>query len=328
MALNQFFLRISFVFLILFTLFSCQSKDKVQQEAELISVKTTLERFDQIFYQTSVENFNKLRADFPHFFPSHISDSIYIQKLQLPIYRELFDEVQMSFPDFNDKQTEIETLLKYIKFYFPNRQTPNKITTLISEMDYESKAIYTDSLIIVSLDLYLGNQHRFYVSEFPKYLVDTFIPEQILPDIAESFAFANVPQPIDKTLLSQMIYKGKIMYLKESILPEEEDHTIIGYLPEQIQWCQENELEMWRFFMDQNMLYSVETKNSARFIELAPFSKFYLDIDQESPGRVGVWMGWQIIRAFMKNNEKVTLSELLTLEPKYIFENSKYKPRK
>jgi gliding motility-associated lipoprotein GldB len=328
MVSNQLFLRIPFLFFLLLFIVGCGKKSKVQQDAENIPVQTTLERFDQIFYQTPIENFQELRNNYPHFFPTQIPDSLYIQKLQLPIYRELFDEVQKSFPNFNDKQTEIETLIKYIKFYFPNHQTPKKITTLISEMDYESKAIYTDSLIIVSLDMYLGNQHRFYVDEFPKYLADTFVPEQILPDIAESFAYANVPQPTDRTLLSQMIYHGKIMYLKELILPNEKDHAIMGYSQEQIQWCSDNELEMWRFFVDQKMLYSVENKNNARFIDLAPFSKFYLDIDQESPGRVGVWVGWQIIRSFIKNNDQVSLHEFLALEPKYIFENSKYKPKK
>ena len=27
-----------------------------------------------------------------------------------------------------------------------------------------------------------------------------------------------------------------------------------------------------------------------RFIDPAPFSKFYLEIDNQSPGRIGVWM--------------------------------------
>jgi uncharacterized protein YjaZ len=85
---------------------------------------------------------------------------------------------------------------------------------------------------------------------------------------------------------------------------------------------------MWRFFIDESLLYNSDPKLPNRFINLAPFSKFYLEIDNESPGRVGQWIGWQIVRSFMKNNEKVTVQELLKMEYKDIFDRSKYKPKK
>lgn len=327
MTINHISNKIFFWILLILMTISCREKSKIQDAVERIPVQTELVRFDQIFYQSTPNNFAEVRKQFPYFFPTQMPDSLFISKLQIPIYKELFNEVQVQFPNFNDKQTEIENLIQHIKYYFPNQNTPKKIITLISEMDYESKSIYTDSLVLVSLDLYLGANHKYYADEFPKYLADTFTPDQILPDIAKDFASANVPQPVDKTLLAQMIYQGKKMYLMEHLLPTYAEHQLMGYSKEKYQWCLDNELEMWRFFVDQNMLYSVDAKNNARFIDLAPFSKFYLDIDQESPGRVGVWMGWQIIRSFMKNNE-VSLQDLLTLEAKYIFENSKYKPKK
>jgi uncharacterized protein YjaZ len=64
-----------------------------------------------------------------------------------------------------------------------------------------------------------------------------------------------------------------------------------------------------------------------RFINLAPFSKFYLEIDNESPGRIGTWIGWQIVRSFMTNNE-VSLQQMLKMDAKELFDKSKYKPKK
>ena len=75
------------------------------------------------------------------------------------------------------------------------------------------------------------------------------------------------------------------------------------------------------------MLYSTDSKLANRFINPAPFSKFYLEIDNESPGRVGAWIGWQIVRSYMKNNE-VSLKQLLVMDATEIFNNSKYKPKK
>ena len=101
----------------------------------------------------------------------------------------------------------------------------------------------------------------------------------------------------------------------------------MGYTLEEIKWCEENESYMWRYFIENEMLYSDDQKLANRFINPAPFSKFYLEIDNESPGRVGAWMGWQIVRSYIKNNE-VSLEQVLQLNAKELFEKSKYKPKK
>jgi len=136
-----------------------------------------------------------------------------------------------------------------------------------------------------------------------------------------------VMPPTDETLLSQMIYAGKGLYLKDLFLPEYSDADKIGYKSEQITWCAENESYMWRYFIERKLLYDTDQKLIPRFIAPAPFSKFYLEIDNESPGRVGSWLGWQIVRSFMENNE-VSLNEMLKMDAKEIFEKSKYKPKK
>ena len=75
------------------------------------------------------------------------------------------------------------------------------------------------------------------------------------------------------------------------------------------------------------MLYSDDQKLIPRFVNPAPFSKFYLEIDNESPGQVGAWVGWQMVRSFMKNND-IPLSDMLKMNAKELFEKSKYKPKK
>ena len=192
-------------------------------------------------------------------------------------------------------------------------------------MDYNAKAIYADSLVIVALELYLGKDHKFY--EFPNYLKQNFEEKQIMPDVVSSFTYRNIPAFPDRNLVSQMIFEGKQLYAKDLLLPEYTDADKIGYTPEQIKWCEENEAYMWRYFLEKEMLYSDDPKLTTRFMTPAPFSKFYLEIDNDTPGRVGAWIGWQIVRSYMKNNN-VALPELLKTDSKEIFEKSKYKPKK
>jgi hypothetical protein len=192
-------------------------------------------------------------------------------------------------------------------------------------MDYDTKAIYADSLLIVSLELYLGKNHKFY--QFPNYLKENFEERQIAPDVVSSFASRKISAVTDKELLSQMIYYGKQLYLKDLLLPDYTDAEKIGYTEPQITWCKENESYMWRYFIEREMLYSNEQKLISRFINPAPFSKFYLEIDNDSPGRVGAWIGWQIVRSYAKNND-MPIADLLKVDPKELFEKSKYKPKK
>jgi len=305
--------------------FSCDKKSKVEKAVEEIPLSLTIERFDKVFYETPISDFQQMRKKYAAFFPTQYPDSVFINKIKNPLYRELYDEVQKKYTNFQPVQTDIEDVFRHIKYYFPTQKLPQKVTTVISEMDYQNKVIYTDSLLIISLDLYLGKEHKFY--EFPDYFRQTFERSQIMPDIVSDFSTRVIAQPRDKSFLAQMIYFGKEQYLKDLLLPNVEDFDKMGYSKEQQIWCEENENEIWRYFIEDNLLYDSDSKLIQRFIAPAPFSKFYLEIDNESPGRTGVWIGWQIVRSFMKNNE-VSLADLMAMDAKEIFTRSKYKPKK
>ncbi|MFV8268501.1 gliding motility lipoprotein GldB [Flavobacterium sp. GT2N3] len=315
-----------YLFLVVFCLFilSCDKKNKVESAVTAIPLKLKVVRFDKIFFETQPQDLENVKKQFPFFFPPENDNSVWLNKMQDPLWRELYTEVQKKYGDFEPVKLELETLFKHIKYYFPTAKTP-KVITIISEMDYKNKAIYADSLVIISLELYLGENHKFY--QFPNYLTQNFDERQIAPDIVTSFSERQIPPVSDKNLLSQMIYYGKQLYLKDLLLPDYTDAEKMGYTPKQITWCQENESYMWRYFIEKEMLYSNDQKLISRFINPAPFSKFYLEIDNESPGKVGAWIGWQMVRSYAKNND-VPLVNLLKTDAKEIFVKSKYKPKK
>ena len=124
-----------------------------------------------------------------------------------------------------------------------------------------------------------------------------------------------------------MVYYGKELYLKDIWLSNVSDAEKIGYTEEEMQWANDNEEDMWRYFIEKELLYKTDPKLAPRFIFNAPFSKFYLEIDNESPGMVGRYIGWQIVRSYMENNT-VTVPQLLIKNADEIFKNSKYKPKK
>ena len=124
-----------------------------------------------------------------------------------------------------------------------------------------------------------------------------------------------------------MIYYGKVLYFKDVMIPFKEDEEKISFTKEQLNWAIDNESYIWRYFVERELLFDTDSKLLKRFINPAPFSKFNLELDTESPGRLGQYIGWQIVRAYMNNND-VALQQMLSTNAEDIFNNSKFKPRK
>ena len=145
--------------------------------------------------------------------------------------------------------------------------------------------------------------------------------------MASAFSKKVLTYPRNRTFLSRMVYYGKELYLKDRLLPFISDAQKIGYSNEELEWAKANEEQMWRYFVESELLYSTDSALDRKFLDPAPFSKFGLELDNESPGRLGRYTGWQIVRAFMENNP-ISLQQLLEMPADEILKESNYKPRK
>ncbi|SRX54631.1 gliding motility lipoprotein GldB [Aequorivita sp. CIP111184] len=306
-------------------LFSCNNENKVEKEIEKIPINFEIIRFDREFAKATPADLPKLKTEYPAFFPKQYNDSIWIEKLNDTLQDQLESEVAKTFPKNEVFNEMLVTLFQHIKYYFPKFQTPVVVTTT-SDVDYRNKVILSNNMLIIGLDNYLGSEHRFYEG-IDKYISKEMKPSQIEPDVADAYARLYIQPPSKATFLGQIVYFGKNLYLKDLWLPNINDAEKIGYTEEEFQWAEENEEYMWRYFVEKELLYSTDSKLGARFISPAPFSKFYLDIDNESPGMLGRYLGWKIVRAYMENND-TDIQQLMITDADEIFTNSKYKPKK
>ncbi|MDY7396269.1 gliding motility lipoprotein GldB [Aureibaculum sp. 2210JD6-5] len=310
--------------LILFIAFtSCTKKEKLDIDVSDILVDVDVHRFDQEFYTANSEKLPVLKSKYPYLFPAQNHDSIWLQKIQNKDEQELYAETQKVFSDFSDEKEQLENLFKHIKFYYPEFNSP-KVVTLLSNVDYETKVVYADSLLLISLDIYLGKDSKIYES-FPNYIKQNFTKDHLIVDVANAITNVQIPFSTDRTFVSRMVQQGKKMYLLDAYLPKVSDANKMGYTEEQIEWAEFNDEEVWKYFVQNKLLFSTEQELSRRFIDNAPFSKFYQANDNETPGRIGVWFGWQIVRAYMQNTN-TSLQEMLKTKNEEIFKKSKYKP--
>jgi gliding motility-associated lipoprotein GldB len=304
---------------------NCNSKSGVEKEIEKIPVTVDIVRFDKEFAASKPSELPAIKAKFPILFPEQFHDSIWLQKMQDTLQRQLNEEVAKKFPSNEKIEDELHSLFQHMKYYFPEFKAPTVITTT-SDVDYKNKVVLSGDLLVIALDTYLGSDHFFY-GGIKKYIAQNLKESQLSPDIASAYARQLIAKPDQRSLLAQMVYFGKELYLKDILLPELSDAEKIGYNESQIQWARENETEIWRYFVEREILYSTDTKLTVQFINPAPFSKFYLEIDNDSPGMIGRYLGWQIVRSYMKNND-VSPRQLMIKNTDDLFNESKYKPSK
>lgn len=313
------------IIFISFLLLNCNTKSSVEKEIDGVPMEVELIRFDKEFAEATPSNLSVLKAKYPFFFPTQFHDSIWVQKMTDTLQQQLDAEVAKKFPSEEILENEFRSIFQHIKYYFPQFKSPTVVTTT-SDVDYQNKIILSDSLLIIAIDNYLGSEHPFY-GGIKKYIAQNLNESQLGPDIATAYAQQLIVKPRQRTLLAQMIFFGKELYLKDLWLPDSTDAEKIGYTEAQLTWARENESEMWRYFVEKEILYSTSVKLPAQFINPAPFSKFYLEIDNESPGMTGRFLGWQIVRSYMENNE-ASVPQLMIKNTEELFKESKYKPAK
>ena len=303
----------------------CEGENALEEKIAEIPIDLDIVRFEQEFYGNTTLSLSDLKAKYPYFFPEQYADSVWQTRMRDSLQLALFAEVNKTFGDFSKEENQVEDLFQHIKYYFPNQRIP-KVITLMSDVDYENKVIYADSLLLVSVDTYLGEENPLYdgISQYKRY---PMYKGRLTSDMTDAIIAPRIASPENRTLLARMLYYGKLHYAKDLLLPAEDDAVKIGYSVQDIDWVEANEEYMWKYFIENGLLYSTDHKLQQRFIDDAPFSKFFLEFDQESPGSVGQWIGWQVVRSFMKNNE-VSLQALFEMDSETLFKKSKYKPKR
>ncbi|MDB4171169.1 gliding motility lipoprotein GldB [Polaribacter sp.] len=306
-------------------LLSCKNEDQNSIDVSNIEVDFAIERFEEAFYNATPETLVEVKKRFPLLFPSAESDSVWLAKINNKDEQNLFKETQVIFSDFNEIKKQFASLFKHITYYNPRFKAP-KVITMLSNIDYENRVVYADSLLLISLDVYLGKQHEFY-ADYPMYIKENNTKEHLIVDVANAIIHSQFPPSNYRSFSSKIIEEGKKMYLLDVYLPSVSEKEKTGYTFAKLAWAKQQEEAVWKFFIENELLYSTDTKLNKRFIENAPFSKFYTAQDNQSPGKIGSYIGWQIVRSFMKQND-VSLQKLITIDAQSLLDQSKYKPKK
>jgi gliding motility-associated lipoprotein GldB len=328
-----------FFFTLLFLLFSCSEKNRFSK-VDLSGVTVApvqIQRFDRDFFAINTDSVASslavLQEKYGRFLDLYISQIIgnpsseeetVRRFLTHPVYREFYSDCETKYADVSDLEAGFTAAFKGVKYYFPDIPIPDVYTHVSGFGDI---IVVDEGLISVSLDYYLGADYKNYeyVDGIHSYMLPNMRREKIVSDAVFWWLTTEFSDNIDAPkLLDNMMYYGKIMYLTELFLPDEKEENLIGYSRQQWNWCRANESKMWNYMIENRHIFSTEVLLTAKYINPAPFTSYFTE---ESPGRTGIWIGWQIIRSYMNKNKDVTLHELMNnFNAQDILEKSGYRP--
>jgi len=219
----------------------------------------------------------------------------------------IVDDINTTFNDFPQQEEQITNAFKHFKYHFPDKTVPEKIITYNSAFNYG--VVSTDKYIGVGLEMYLGADNPIIQKiGFPQFMKAKMSKDYMLVDICHSWLISNVMgEDKGETFLTSALYYGKLRYAVDALLPDLEDHFKIRYTQEEYDWALASEYNIWQFLVDMEYIYSSESKVKLRYFEEAPTT-----VDMEgSPGRIGQFIGWQIVKQYMEKNPDVTVEQLL-----------------
>ncbi len=340
--MNKLFRLLLFSFILCTTIWCCSSsKGKNIPDVSNINATAIIERLDQELFALDTTNvkegLDKIMQAHPEFMniylnvilrdltaPNQTPDEMVRSFISTSQIRGLYDTCMIVHNDIPALENDFEQSFKFYKYYFQDKATP-KLISYISEFGLGTFA-YGDSLIAFGWDFYLGNDYPYNLTYFPRYIQKGMTRDHIVAKSMEALMNNEVGDPKGTRLIDHMIHNGKILYLVDQLLPYTPDSIKLVYSQKQVDWCEENELQMWTHLLGENLLYSSKMRDFQKLITPSPSSA--PQMPPESPGRSANWIGWQIVKKYMERNPDETLEDLIAeTDAQYILDKSKYKPR-
>lgn len=332
-----------FIFITLSSFNSCAGNTEKPYNKTYVQDQSILkiQRFDKDFHSylanPTEEQYTILRTKYPNFLKAfgvvtvnlqdeELDNPVLFKQLMEPYFfnaalSKIYADALTLFSDLSTYELELTKANDLIKTYFIGKELPE---LSIHVSGFKANTIVLDSIISVSTDKYLGKDYSGYKTFFESYQTIQMQPKYIVRDFLKAWLMSEFRETNQrKNLLSEVIYQGKILYALNELLPEWDESDILGYTEQQQEWCEEHAKDIWKMTIDHNYLFNSDSQVIQKYMEDAPYTAI---ISTESPGRVGLWLGLQIIKNYAKNTGHDLQSILLENNNQLLLKSAKYNP--
>lgn len=315
---------------------ACSNDQKCELSPEVAAVQAPvkLDRLEKPFFQirtpAEAKQFMDQEPMFARYYLQRVDQRADVALQQdlvslaaNPKLQQFGRQADSTFQNTEQWQGDLQRFFQHVRYYFPDFKVP-QTKTFVSGL-LRKDIFANDSLLVISIDFFVGPK-AMYQPDLPNYILRRYRPEFVLPRVAEVVSSKyNQKQLTNTTMLGEMIQNGKALYFAEKTLPCTPDSLLIGFSASDLQNVSFNEAKIWGHFLQKNLLYNSQPLLIQKYVAERPNVP---EIDKTCPGRVGNWVGWQIVRKYMADNPKVTLAQLMaTKDAQRILTDSHYRPR-
>jgi hypothetical protein len=317
-------------FVIVLTIFcsSCKN-DPLDVDVSKVEVNLNFINADSMLYNSTDSRRILLNRNFKQSFPDLYLftfekglkiktnvDTMYMNQLTIfykdPYIKELEIELQRNFKTLSSEKQEIKDAMKHLKFHFKKMNSPKNVVFFNSLFSYNTLATNTD--IGVGLEWYLGPEHKLIkkssIQGLYDYMKASMDRKYLVRDVVYQWVYAQIHAPTDAKFAEDMVSWGKLLYCIEAALPEKDKAIILRYSPEKMKWAEENEKNIWKYFVEQKLLFKSDELLKLGYFNEAPFTK---GLPKESPDRLGQYIGWKMVQKYMEQNPDLPLEKLLNI---------------
>ncbi len=336
--------KISLFSCLTFLLFSCNNHKGIP-DVSGIKTQIPIERFDRDFVRIDsghiAEGLVQLREKHPGFYPDFMQQvlgvsgdpadtaTLAVTRSFISSYAGIFDSLENKYSRTDWLQQELESAFRFVKYYFPEYKTGNAVL-FIGPFDAPGVASTRQGLAI-GLQQFAGKDFSVYRTTqaqeiFPLYISRRFSPEYITANCLKAVVLDLFPdRAAGKPLIEQMVEKGKQWYLLDKFLPWAPDSVKTGYTQRQLDWCRENEGLIWSWLVKNEDLNSINPTVVQTYIGDGPFTQGFSQ--DESPGNLGPWIGWQIVKKFAAANPSLKPGDIMQTDARKLLDEARYKPK-
>jgi hypothetical protein len=226
--------------------------------------------------------------------------------------KRLRSKISCLYSSKKDLQLQLIDGFKHLHFHLSEVPLPKQIYYINSL--FVSNVYCSNREIGIGLERYLGPKEAVIEElpsqEFFQWMKDGMLKEYIPRDVLSEWISTNIVEEVNGTFAQKMIRWGKIIYLTEAAFPKMDKNILMRYTKKRYDWAEHNEPSVWKYLVDQNLLFSKNERDHANFLHEGPFT---VGLPENSPDRLGQFLGWKIVRDFMKKNESISFNQLVKL---------------
>jgi hypothetical protein len=256
-------------------------------------------RFFKIFNHRIIKIGSSQNDEYPELLRLFVTDYLNFK---------LYERTMEIFPDLSELEGELTQCFKRYKYYFPAKPVPEVITYISG---FNQSAVSDEDMLAIGLDKYLGRNEEIYkeLAGIYDYMILNMHKDKILSDCMRLWAATEFEfKDSVNNLINNLIYQGKNMYFVDVILPDQPDTLKWGFTGSQMRFCRNNEKKMWVYIIENKLVFNTDKFRINQFIREGPFTK---DFTRESPPRAAVWLGYNIVTAYMNRHKKLNLRDLM-----------------